>query len=68
MLDADGRVLAEAVLSQEREHARVSAAWCRRSPRARIWRTCPAWSRRVMANAGVGFADLAGVAATAGRG
>ena len=46
----------------------LSAAWCRRSPRARIWRTCRSWSRGVMARAGLGFADLGGVAASAGPG
>ena len=44
VLDAEGRVLAEAVLSQMADHAAL-AAWCPRSRRAPIWRTCRRWRR-----------------------
>ena len=39
VLDADGRVLAEAVLSQESEHAPYGGV-VPESPRGRIWRFC----------------------------
>ena len=44
------------------------AAWCRRSRRARIWTHLPRLVARVMAEAGLEYRDLAGVAATAGPG
>ena len=53
VLDADGAILAEAVLSQQ-PSTRRSAAWCRRSPRAPIWRICRSWCADVMARAGAG--------------
>ena len=47
---------------------RHSAAWCRRSPRARIFAHLPGLVSEVMARAGVSFAELGGVAATSGPG
>ena len=44
------------------------AAWCRRSPRGRIWHILPEQVRGVMTRAGLGFGDLGGVAASAGPG
>ncbi len=67
VLDADGRVLAEAVLSQEREHAAFGGVVPEIAARAHLAHL-PALVGRVMANAGVGYPDLACVAATAGPG
>ena len=47
---------------------RPMAAWCRRSPPARIWPFLPEQVRGVMARAGLGFGELGGVAASAGPG
>ena len=66
MLDAGGRVLAEAVLSQA-EHARYGGVVPEIAARAHLVHL-PGLIRDVMAGAGLGFADLAGVAATTGPG
>ena len=66
MLDAGGRVLAEAVLSQS-EHARYGGVVPEIAARAHLVHL-PELIREVMARAGLGFADLAGVAATTGPG
>jgi N6-L-threonylcarbamoyladenine synthase len=67
VLDADGRVLAEAVLSQEREHAPYGGVVPEIAARAHL-AFLPEQVRRVMARAGLGFGDLGGVAASAGPG
>jgi N6-L-threonylcarbamoyladenine synthase len=67
VLDADGRVLAEAVLSQEREHAPYGGVVPEIAARAHL-AFLPDQVRTVMARAGMGFHDLGGVAATAGPG
>ena len=61
------RILSNVVLSQIDEHAPM-AAWCRRSPRAAISSISDGLIARALAEAGIGFADLDGVAATAGPG
>ncbi len=66
MLDAHGCVLAEAVLSQS-EHARYGGVVPEIAARAHLAHL-PGLVRDVMAEAGVGVADLAGVAASAGPG
>ncbi len=67
VLDEDGRVLAEAVLSQEREHAPYGGVVPEIAARAHL-AFLPELVRGVMARAGLGFADLGGVAASAGPG
>jgi N6-L-threonylcarbamoyladenine synthase len=67
VLDASGRVLAEAVLSQEAEHAPYGGVVPEIAARAHL-AVLPEQVRRVMARAGVGFADLGGVAASGGPG
>jgi N6-L-threonylcarbamoyladenine synthase len=67
VLDADGRVLAEAVLSQEREHAPYGGVVPEIAARAHL-AFLPDQVSRVMASAGLGFADLGGVAASGGPG
>jgi N6-L-threonylcarbamoyladenine synthase len=67
VLDADGRVLAEAVLSQEREHAPYGGVVPEIAARAHL-AFLPEQVRGVMARAGLGFAELGGVAASAGPG
>lgn len=66
VLDAEGRVLAEAVLSQS-EHARYGGVVPEIAARAHLAHL-PGLVRDVMAEAGVGAGDLAGVAASAGPG
>jgi len=66
VLDGHGRVLAEAVLSQG-EHARYGGVVPEIAARAHLAHL-PGLVREVMAEAGAGFADLAGVAASAGPG
>ncbi len=66
VLDADGRILAEAVLSQS-EHARYGGVVPEVAARAHLAHL-PGLVRDVLAEAGVGVADLAGVAASAGPG
>ncbi len=67
VLDESGRVLAEAVLSQEREHAPYGGVVPEIAARAHL-AFLPEQVRGVMARAGLGFADLGGVAASAGPG
>jgi N6-L-threonylcarbamoyladenine synthase len=67
VLDAEGRVLAEAVLSQEREHAPYGGVVPEIAARAHL-AFLPEQVERVMARAGLGFADLGGVAASGGPG
>ncbi len=67
VLDEYGRVLAEAVLSQEREHAPYGGVVPEIAARAHL-AFLPEQVRGVMARAGLGFGDLGGVAASAGPG
>jgi N6-L-threonylcarbamoyladenine synthase len=67
VLDEHGRVLAEAVLSQEREHAPYGGVVPEIAARAHL-AFLPEQVRGVMARAGLGFGDLGGVAASAGPG
>jgi N6-L-threonylcarbamoyladenine synthase len=67
VLDADGRVLAEAVLSQEREHAQYGGVVPEIAARAHV-ALLPEQVRSVMTRAGLGFGELGGVAASAGPG
>ena len=67
VLDAEGHVLAEAVLSQEREHAPYGGVVPEIAARAHL-AYLPEQVERVMARAGVGFGDLGGVAASGGPG
>jgi N6-L-threonylcarbamoyladenine synthase len=67
VLDEAGRVLGEAVLSQEREHAPYGGVVPEIAARAHL-AFLPDQVRRVMSQAGLGFGDLGGVAATAGPG
>jgi N6-L-threonylcarbamoyladenine synthase len=66
VLDADGRVLAEALLSQA-GHAVYGGVVPEIAARAHL-AALPALVERVMRAAGLGFSDLAGVAATSGPG
>ena len=67
ILDATGGLLAEAVHSQEQDHAPFGGVVPEIAARAHL--AClPDQIRRVMAQAGLGFADLGGVAASAGPG
>jgi N6-L-threonylcarbamoyladenine synthase len=67
VLDAGGRVLAEAVLSQEREHAPYGGVVPEIAARAHL-AFLPEQVRGVMARAGLAFDALGGVAASAGPG
>lgn len=67
VLDEDGTILAEAVHSQLQEHARFGGVVPEVAARAHLARL-PGLVRGVMAEAGLGFAGLAAVAATAGPG
>ena len=67
VLDEHGRVLAEAVLSQEREHAPYGGVVPEIAARAHL-AFLPEQVRGVMARAGLGFGELGGVAASAGPG
>jgi N6-L-threonylcarbamoyladenine synthase len=67
ILDATGNILAEAVASQEREHAPYGGVVPEIAARAHL-ALLPDMVRRVMAQAGLAFTDLGGVAATAGPG
>ena len=67
VLDGDGRVLAETVASQEREHAPYGGVVPEIAARAHL-ALLPDLVRGVMARAGVDFAGLGGVAASAGPG
>jgi N6-L-threonylcarbamoyladenine synthase len=67
LLRADGTILAEAVLSQEREHAPYGGVVPEIAARAHLDHL-PRLARRVMAEAGLAFAGLGGIAATSGPG
>jgi N6-L-threonylcarbamoyladenine synthase len=67
VLDASGRVLAESVLSQEREHAPYGGVVPEIAARAHL-AFLPDQVQRLLAHAGVGFNELGGVAASGGPG
>jgi len=67
VLDETGAVLAEAVASQEREHAPYGGVVPEIAARAHL-ALLPDMLRRVMARCGLGFGDLGGIAATTGPG
>ena len=67
VLDAFGQVLAEAVHSQETDHAPFGGVVPEIAARAHL-AVLPGQIRQVMLRAGLGFADLSGVAASAGPG
>jgi N6-L-threonylcarbamoyladenine synthase len=67
VVDSKGRILAEAVLSQLSEHAPFGGVVPEIAARTHL-RYLADQVRQTMAGAGVGFADLGGVAATSGPG
>ncbi len=67
VLDADGRVLAETVLSQQQDHAPFGGVVPEVAARAHLAHL-PAMVADVLARAGMTVADLAGVGATSGPG
>ncbi len=67
ILDADGGVLAEALLSQASEHAPFGGVVPEIAARAHLAHL-PGLVRNVMARAGIGFSELGGVAASGGPG
>ncbi len=67
VLDAEGRVLAEAVLSQMGDHAAFGGVVPEIAARAHLAHL-PGMVASVMHEAALGFADLGGVAATSGPG
>ncbi len=67
VLAPDGTILAEGVLSQEAEHAAFGGVVPEIAARAHL-AALPGLAERVLARAGVGFADLGAVAATSGPG
>lgn len=67
VVDGDGRILAEAVLSQLSEHAPFGGVVPEIAARSHL-RYLSGQVRRTMATAGIGYQDLAGVAASAGPG
>ena len=67
VLDADGRVLAEAVHSQETDHAPFGGVVPEIAARAHL-AVLPEQIKQVMGRAGLEFGDLGGVAASAGPG
>jgi N6-L-threonylcarbamoyladenine synthase len=67
VLDPDGRVLAEAVLSQQREHAPFGGVVPEIAARAHLAHL-PGLVRDVMARAGINIGALSAVAASAGPG
>jgi N6-L-threonylcarbamoyladenine synthase len=67
VLRADGTILAEAVLSQLEEHAAFGGVVPEIAARAHL-EHLPRLAARVVAEAGLGFGELAGVAATSGPG
>ena len=67
VVDASGSVLAEAVASQEQEHAPFGGVVPEIAARAHL-ALLPELLRRVMARSGIGFGALGGVAATTGPG
>ena len=67
MVDGEGRILGEAVLSQFADHAPFGGVVPEIAARTHL-RYLPEQVRHTMAQAAVGFADLGGVAATSGPG
>jgi N6-L-threonylcarbamoyladenine synthase len=67
VLRADGSILAEAVLSQLDDHAPFGGVVPEIAARAHLDHL-PRLAARVMAQAGLGWGDLAGIAATSGPG
>jgi N6-L-threonylcarbamoyladenine synthase len=67
LVDAERRILAQALQSQEDRHARFGGVVPEIAARAHV-EVLDRLIARVMAQAELGFADLAGVAATAGPG
>jgi N6-L-threonylcarbamoyladenine synthase len=67
VLNADGMILAEAVLSQEAEHARFGGVLPEIAARAHLAHL-PRLVTDVMTRSGLGFDELGGVAATGGPG
>ena len=67
VLDGAGRVLAERLLSQSREHAPYGGVVPEIAARVHL-QHLPRLVREVMEEAGLGFSELAAVAATAGPG
>jgi N6-L-threonylcarbamoyladenine synthase len=67
VVSGDGRILAEAVLSQLAEHAPFGGVVPEIAARSHL-RYLPEQVRRTMAEAGLNYRDLAGVAASAGPG
>ena len=67
VVDGEGRILSEAVLSQLAEHAPFGGVVPEIAARTHL-RYLPEQVRQTMAKAGLGFADLGGVAATSGPG
>jgi N6-L-threonylcarbamoyladenine synthase len=67
VVDAEGHILSEAVLSQLAEHAPYGGVVPEIAARTHL-RYLPEQVRQTMAKAGLGFAGLGGVAATSGPG
>jgi len=67
VLAPDGTILAEAVLSQETEHARFGGVVPEIAARAHLTHL-PGLAARVMGRAGLGWDALSGIAATSGPG
>ena len=67
VVDGDGRILAEAVLSQLAEHAPFGGVVPEIAARSHL-RYLPEQVRQTMVKAGVDFRDLAGIAASSGPG
>lgn len=67
VLDADGRILAEAVLGQEAQHAPFGGVVPEIAARAHLAHL-PGLVRDVVRQAGIGFGQLGGVAASGGPG
>jgi N6-L-threonylcarbamoyladenine synthase len=67
VVDGEGRILAETVLSQLAEHAPFGGVVPEIAARTHL-RYLPEQVRQTMANAGLGYPDVGGVAATAGPG
>ena len=67
VLAPDGRILAEGVLSQEKEHAVFGGVVPEIAARAHL-EALPGLAERVLGRTGLGFGDLGAVAATSGPG
>ena len=67
VVDRDGQILAEAVLSQLSEHTPFGGVVPEIAARAHL-RHLPKLVRQVMDRAGLGFGDIGGIAATSGPG